>query len=175
MSSEEPCSFDLRNLLATNTHQINVSELYGHVAKNDREERITIPGESMTVSVNDKFLLDKASDACTQLIASLWQLTVESRDAGQLVALPPFDASRIPRALVRMMKKFLVQALIVLFSPRHHLSRKPNGRSSLVNVGLLQIRLRNRERFGMKQLVNGSIAMDTKRQMLLTRIGLSWK
>ena len=101
-TSGEQCSFDLRNLLAMNSHQIDTSELYSRRSKKEKEEHITIPPEKMGSVVNEQFLLEKATDGCAQLIEALWQLPTERSDAGPMVTLPSFDASSVPRALVRI-------------------------------------------------------------------------
>lgn len=95
----EQCSFDLRNLMAINSHQISISELYSEKKKQDVEE-ITLLGENMELKINEEYLLDKAADGCAQLIGALWQLPIERSDAGPLAFLPSFDDSKIPRALV---------------------------------------------------------------------------
>jgi regulator of ribosome biosynthesis len=94
----EQCSFDLRNLMAINSHQISTSELYSEKKKQDVEE-ITLSGENMELKINEEYLLDKAADGCAQLIGALWQLPIERSDAGPLAFLPSFDDSKIPRAL----------------------------------------------------------------------------
>ena len=81
--TEDPCTLDLRNLLALSAHPIDPSVLYD--AKHEK--------------VNDKFLLQTAQEGCNQLLRSLWQLPVERSDAGPLVLLPGTDESKIPRAL----------------------------------------------------------------------------
>ena len=100
----EPCSFDLRNLMGINSHQINGSSLYSPIKKNlekDREdENVTIPS-NLDVVVNEDYLLQKASDGASQLIAALWQLPVQRSDAGPMVMLPHYEEMKIPRALVR--------------------------------------------------------------------------
>jgi len=95
----EQCTFDLRNLLAVNAHQISTAELYSSKAKR-KDGNITISPQSAYATVNEDYLLKKAVDGCTQLIYALWQLPVERSDAGPMVVLPAFDESRIPRALV---------------------------------------------------------------------------
>lgn len=97
----EQCTFDLYNLLATNSHQVDVSKLYSKKKKKQLDEDITIGAETMTVTVNEDHLLDKATDGCMQLINSLWQLPTERSDAGPLVNLPGFSETKLPRQLVR--------------------------------------------------------------------------
>jgi hypothetical protein len=99
----EPCSFDMHNLLAINSHQMDTSKMYIKKAgKYNDEEDITIPPESLELAVNEKYLLEKAASGCTQLIAALWQLPIESSDVGPMVSLPIHDGSKIPRQLVRL-------------------------------------------------------------------------
>jgi hypothetical protein len=109
-SEAEACTFDLRNLLAMNTHQVDTVALYKQPPKmnkalsgddDDDGKTITIPGDSMPAVANDDALLRMATDGCRQLIAALWQLPVERSDAGPLVTLPGYEEVRIPRALVR--------------------------------------------------------------------------
>ena len=96
----EPCTFDLRNLMAMNAHQINTKELYS--TTKGRTESVTIPAMQVlaNLSVDEEQLLEKATDGCAQLIATLWQLPKERSSAGPMVHLPSTDESRIPRALV---------------------------------------------------------------------------
>jgi hypothetical protein len=108
----EPCTFDLRNLSAFNTHQNDTSKLYlPRSNKTLVNELLTIGGTDgqqsqktclMPMLVNEEYLLSKATDACAQLIDALWQLPMEkSSDAGAIAVLPSFDAIKLPRALVR--------------------------------------------------------------------------
>lgn len=99
----EPCTFDLRNLLAMNAHQINTKTLYSNTTKARTEPSVAIPAMQLlaNITVNEEELLEKATDGCTQLIAALWQLPKERSSAGPMVLLPSSDESRIPRALVR--------------------------------------------------------------------------
>jgi Ribosome biogenesis regulatory protein (RRS1) len=99
---DEPCTFDLRNLLAFNAHPIDTAALYaapknGSVDKQPTPERVTIPS---VIAVDEKHLYQKAEAGCQQLIAALWQLPTERSDAGPMVKLPSTDDSRVPRALV---------------------------------------------------------------------------
>ena len=97
----EPCTFDLRNLMAMNAHQINTKTLYSTSTKG-RAESVTIPAMQVlaNITVDEEELMEKATDGCTQLIAALWQLPKERSSAGPMVLLPSTDESRIPRALV---------------------------------------------------------------------------
>ena len=98
----ERCTFDLRNLLALNAHQVDASKLYSAKKKGIPEPGITMPADHFPVDVNEDYLLQRASDGCAQLIAALWQLPVEQSDAGPMVQLPHYDSSKIPRALVSL-------------------------------------------------------------------------
>lgn len=100
----EQCTFDLRNLLALNAHQVDVSKLYSRKKESSQpvEPSIAIPPENLTVNVNEEYLLQGASDGCAQLVAALWNLPVERSDAGPMVQLPHYDSSNIPRALVSL-------------------------------------------------------------------------
>lgn len=99
----EQCTFDLYNLMAINSHQVDVSKLYSKKKKKQVDENITIGAETMTVTVNEDHLLEKATDGCMQLINSLWQLPTERSDAGPLVHLPGFSETKLPRQLVRFL------------------------------------------------------------------------
>ena len=103
-ASGEPCTFDLRNLLAMNAHQINTKKLYS--TKKTTQESVTIPAMQVmaTLTVDEEHLLEKATDGCAQLVAALWQLPKERSDAGPMIQLPSFDESRIPRALVSQLQ-----------------------------------------------------------------------
>ena len=70
-------------------------------------EAVTIPTDSsLDVVVDEEYLLRKATDGCTQLISSLWQLPVERSDAGMMVQLPSYEEIKIPRALVSLVVTF---------------------------------------------------------------------
>lgn len=137
----ESCTFDLRNLLAMNTHQIDATSLYTKKKKQSSEEKVTIPAtEALDVVVNEKYLLEKATDGCTQLISAIWQLPVERSDAGPKVTLPSFDESRIPRALVSLITVLTNVAWRLASCPSHTLfscinshhrlqNKRPSGRS----------------------------------------------
>lgn len=96
----EPCTYDLRNLLAVNSHQINAEVLYSKTTP-AKPDSVTIPWTGGELVPNEDYLLEKAVDGCSQLISALWQLPVERSDAGPLVQLPAYDESRVPRSLVR--------------------------------------------------------------------------
>jgi hypothetical protein len=96
----EPCTFDLRNLLALNAHQVDAKALYK--GKPKAAPAVTIPASQnlVGINVNEELLLEAATDGCSQLIAALWQLPIERSSAGPMVQLPTFDESRLPRSLV---------------------------------------------------------------------------
>lgn len=97
--SGEQCTFDLRNLVAVNSHQLNASSL--HSSKRlAGESDITIPLEDSRIQVDEEQLLEKARDGCAQLISAIWKLPTEKSDAGPLVTLPSYFEIKIPRALV---------------------------------------------------------------------------
>lgn len=103
----EQCTFDLLNLLAVNSHQLEVSKLHSQQNGTASQEMVTIPGETMPVSVNEELLLAKATDGCTQLIHALWQLPTERSDAGPLIILPGFSETKLPRQLVSFVAREL--------------------------------------------------------------------
>lgn len=111
-SPSEPYTFDLRNMLAINTDQLEVSSLYNAKIKSSGTSRNDdeIPLDpTRGVSVNVKYLLSKATDGCTQLIRALWELPTEQSDAGPLVTLPTYDGIRLPRAMVSSADSLLFQ------------------------------------------------------------------
>jgi hypothetical protein len=62
---DEPCTFDLRNLLAVNAHPVDTAVLYAH--KNQQQtgkDRVTIPS---VVAVDEKHLFLKAEAGCQQV------------------------------------------------------------------------------------------------------------
>lgn len=102
-STSEQCTFDLRNLVAVNSHQLDATSLYSSTKKNKaKEDGITIPLTASGIQVDEDQLLEKAQDGCAQLIRALWQLPMESSDAGPMVTLPSYQEIKIPRALVRL-------------------------------------------------------------------------
>jgi len=84
----EKCSFDLRNLVAINSHQMNVGALY-QPASSTHEK-----------FASEEFLLQKASEGCQQLISAIWNLpTGPSDNAGPLAILPlSTEIVHLPRA-----------------------------------------------------------------------------
>lgn len=119
-STGEPCTFDLRNLLAVNAHQINTKMLYS-TAKGENES-VTIPSIQIleNIMVDEEQLIEKATDGCTQLIAGLWQLPTERSSVGTMVHLPSFDDTRIPRALVSFCSCYAL--LTAILRVAHNLS-----------------------------------------------------
>ena len=104
-SSSEQCTFDLRNLVAVNSHQLDATLLYAPKKKSSKqanEKPATIPLAVNDIQVDEDELLKKAQDGCAQLISALWQLPMESSDAGPMVTLPKYQEIKIPRALVRL-------------------------------------------------------------------------
>jgi regulator of ribosome biosynthesis len=91
----EECSFDLKNLVAVNSHPLQESELFR--SKKKKDEKRTI--DTASSSLNEDYLLEKATEGCAQLIEALWQLPTERSDAGPLMSLPTYDVLEIPRAL----------------------------------------------------------------------------
>jgi hypothetical protein len=124
-SSSEQCTFDLRNLVAVNSHQLDANLLYApkKKSKQPKENNTTIPLAANDIQVDEDELLKKAQDGCTQLISALWQLPMESSDAGPMVTLPKYQEIKIPRALVRLcyrrfnhlLKTHIAHAMFLLF------------------------------------------------------------
>lgn len=103
-SSSEQCTFDLRNLVAVNSHQLDAASLYAPKKKSKQAngKAATIPLAVNGIQVDEDQLLKKAQDGCAQLISALWQLPTEGSDAGPMVTLPTYQEIKIPRALVRL-------------------------------------------------------------------------
>jgi regulator of ribosome biosynthesis len=107
MQGDEKCTFDLKNLLAINSHQVDPKKLYskGKNNNNDGEnENITISPSTSAIyssfqAPNEEFLLEKASEGCTQLLSALWTLNTEKTDAGPLASLPTYYEIVTPRSL----------------------------------------------------------------------------
>jgi hypothetical protein len=100
---DEPCTFDLRNLLGVSAHPIDSASLYvpAKISKNLASADSTTPTTiDRSYFVNEEYLLKKAIAGCSQIVSALWQLPVERTNAGPMVQLPTFDDSKIPRALV---------------------------------------------------------------------------
>ena len=90
------CSFDLRNLTAVNSHPLQETELFKKKKGKKEEGALTIGTSN---SLNDDYLLQKATEGATQLIEALWQLPTQRSDAGPLMTLPTYNVLDIPRAL----------------------------------------------------------------------------
>ena len=102
-TSDEHCTFDMRNLVAVNSHQLDAASLYSSKKSKAQDDNITIPLTVDGIQVDETQLLKKAQDGCAQLISALWQLPTEKSDAGPLVTLPSYFEIKIPRALVSRM------------------------------------------------------------------------
>jgi len=110
-SNDEQCIFDLSNLLALNTHQVNAAELYAKTTtKNDNSEwyaaiptitPVSTKGSGIQMPhVNEALLLSKAAEGTTQLLAELWKLPSEKTDVGMLAKLPNASGEiKLPRSL----------------------------------------------------------------------------
>ncbi|KAL7539536.1 hypothetical protein ACHAWF_007595 [Thalassiosira exigua] len=111
-AEREECAFDLAHLLARNTHQVNAAELYGRGSRRatnriagdeggwyDRPPAIAPDATSGAPVPDESFLLSRAADGATQLLAELWGLPAESTDAGPMARLPSGGETRLPRAL----------------------------------------------------------------------------
>lgn len=95
----ETCTFDLRNLLVINSHQVESAKLFSTSGR--ANEEITIGTRSnFSCLVDEDHLLERATDGCTQLINALWQLPNERSDVGPLASLPSFSLTKLPRQLV---------------------------------------------------------------------------
>ena len=99
----EQCTFDLRNLVAVNSHQLDASSLYSSKNKTKDGDIVTIPQTDSRLLADEDQLLEKAQEGCAQLISALWQLPTEKSDAGPLVTLPTYVEIKIPRALVSLL------------------------------------------------------------------------
>lgn len=121
----EQCTFDLTNLLAINTHQVNAAELYqtnnnsnSNKSKNNKlntnnpewytNQPTIIPSSTNTNTqhhhdVNESMLLAKAAEGTTQLLEELWKLPMEKTDVGALAKLPSSSSGgeiiKLPRSL----------------------------------------------------------------------------
>jgi hypothetical protein len=96
----EQWTLDLRNLLAVNTHQIDLADMYKVTEASHKNEKVTIDVEQKKGLVNDDYLLQKASEGCTQLLAGLWKLDTQKSDAGPMAILPSYFEIPTPRSLV---------------------------------------------------------------------------
>jgi hypothetical protein len=116
-SQVEPYTFDLRNMLAISTDQLLIDSLYdtqntkkNKTAANNNKSEEEIPLDpkynrgSLSVQIDEEYLLSKATVGCTQLVRALWQLPTEQSDAGPLITLPTYDEIKLPRAMVSTVK-----------------------------------------------------------------------
>ena len=107
----ENCTLDLRNLLAINPHQLNLRFLYKQPNKQkskndeDKEDITTTICIDGAVKANEDYLLQKASEGCSQLLAGLWGLETEKSDAGPMAILPTYCEVVTPRELVSILSK----------------------------------------------------------------------
>lgn len=100
----EQCTFDLGNLLAHNTHQLNPAQVYDRKSNNSKLDKTwysstTIEGDARQLPrVNEDLLLRKAAEGTTQLLRELWKLPIENTDVGPMAKLPSVE-TKLPRAL----------------------------------------------------------------------------
>ncbi len=102
VEGDENCTLDLRNLLSINSHQVNHRLLYQQRAKDqskDGDDVATICTTGM-MKANEDYLLQKASEGCSQLLAGLWNLDKEKSEAGPMAVLPTYCQIVTPRELV---------------------------------------------------------------------------
>jgi hypothetical protein len=187
VKNSEQCTFDLRNMIAVNSHQIKASSLYSSKKQSDAEQNITIPLDNgHGLDLDEDFLLDRASSSCTQLIHALWQLPSETSDAGPLVSLPGYDEIKIPRALVSTIPRscdtyFFYPRLahcffFAIFYSRHHLQNKRrNGKSLQSKKESRSTRKKDHGKSGMKLPEHGCFGMDSKKQTAKRTNGQLWK
>jgi hypothetical protein len=98
IQGEESCTVDLRNLVAINSHQIDSKALYKKKSR-ENEQETTIHTKGMALA-NENYLLQKASEGCSELLTQLWKLDTEKTDAGPLAVLPSYFEIVTPRELV---------------------------------------------------------------------------
>lgn len=105
-NSDEQCTFDLNNLLAFNTHQVNAAELYQQKGKKHVNSEWYISHPTITAdaqqlpAVNEALLLAKAAEGTTQLLQELWKLPTEKTDVGPKALLPSkVKETTLPRSL----------------------------------------------------------------------------
>mmetsp|Transcript_25316 Transcript_25316/g.52932 ORF Transcript_25316/g.52932 Transcript_25316/m.52932 type:complete len:478 (-) Transcript_25316:171-1604(-) len=130
----EACTFDLGNLLAFNTHQVNAAELYNQTTTNNNNNEWynntpTIANTNgSNTTANEAVLLAKAAEGTTQLLRELWKCPVEKKtDVGPLARLPSVD-TKLPRALPppppKQLSKWEEFALQRGIAPKSKRSRK---------------------------------------------------
>ena len=124
-ANTEQCTFDLHNLLAFNTHQINAAELYQSSKSKKKSlnqewytNTPTIDSSTTTTAqilpaINENLLLSKAAEGTTQLLHELWKLPSEKSDVG-LISKLPSPEMKLPRALVSINMSYCVYCIIVL-------------------------------------------------------------
>ena len=118
-NNTEQCTFDLHNLLAFNTHQINAAELYQSSKSKKKSlnqewytNTPTIDSSTTTTAqilpaINENLLLSKAAEGTTQLLHELWKLPSEKSDVG-LISKLPSPEMKLPRALVSINMSYCV-------------------------------------------------------------------
>jgi len=102
-ASKEALTYDLRNLVSINTHQISNAALYDSKRSNNNSsssdtDAIEIDTSPIT-NIDEEYIYNKATSDCTKLIEELWKLPIEQSDAGPMVTLPSYDEVALPRAL----------------------------------------------------------------------------
>lgn len=107
---DEPCSFDLRNLLAISSYPVESNHLYSPFSSAKANDVVLVSKNEIihlnrgTFQVNEELLLRTATVGCSQLISALWRLPVELSEAGPMATLPLHDESGIARSLVSQWK-----------------------------------------------------------------------
>jgi hypothetical protein len=187
ISNTEQCTFDLTNLLAFNTHQINAAELYQKQQQKHQQQQlnqewysssptiaIATTTSSSNLFVNESLLLAKAAEGTTQLLRELWKLPKEKTDVGLLAKLPLSSSSssetKLPRSLVRrvchvhyfssMFIQFLSLPIINTYHSHPPLPKKlPSGKNLHSNAELHPNRNAH-ARYTTNPLGNGNISPD---------------
>jgi len=99
ISGKEMCTFDVRNLLAMNSHQVDDVALHRKVkGVNVKDDDLTI-GAGADRKANEAYILTLANEGCSQLLASLWKLETERTDAGPIASLPSYYTVPTPREM----------------------------------------------------------------------------
>eukprot|EP00592_Proboscia_alata_P015384 CAMPEP_0194395510 /NCGR_PEP_ID=MMETSP0174-20130528/124465_1 /TAXON_ID=216777 /ORGANISM="Proboscia alata, Strain PI-D3" /LENGTH=499 /DNA_ID=CAMNT_0039191457 /DNA_START=39 /DNA_END=1538 /DNA_ORIENTATION=- len=105
-SSFERCTFDLKNLLSHNNHQVDDTKLYSSTTpmepeQGDVQSSTHIKKILGCQVVEEDYLMQKSSDACQQLIAAIWNLPrLKANKTGEpLAVLPQRSEMILPRAL----------------------------------------------------------------------------
>ena len=123
-ANTEQCTFDLHNLLAFNTHQINAAELYQSSTKSNKklnkewytdtptiDSSTTKTNQVILPTINENLLLSKAAEGTTQLLNELWKLPSEKTDVGLVSKLPSAEV-KLPRALVSRICMFELYCVV---------------------------------------------------------------